>query len=201
MADHDPKTASEVLLARYQAGDESALSRLWERFRPRLGRWASGRLPPLSRSLASTDDLVQDTFLRSLDYLQTIQPQGPRSLFAYFRKTVLNQIRDQARRSAVRPRAVPLSEELHSSVGPSPLEELLGREVLDRYEQALATLSEDDQAIVVAFVELRCTDREIAELCEKPSPDAARMARNRAVARLARALSRPPASGATAPRR
>jgi RNA polymerase sigma-70 factor (ECF subfamily) len=186
----DEATASEDLLVRYQAGDDAALARLWERYRPRLGRWASGRLPPLSRNLASTDDLIQDTFLRSLDYLRTIKPQGPRSLFAYFRKTVLNQIRDQARRLAVRPRPVILSEELHGGPGPSPLEELLGREVLESYERALATLSEDDQAVVVAFVELRCTDREIAELCEKPSPDAARMARNRAVARLVRALSR-----------
>ena len=42
--------------------------------------------------------------------------------------------------------------------------------------------------MILAVVELGCDDREIVELFEKPSLDAARMARGRALVRLARAM-------------
>jgi RNA polymerase sigma-70 factor (ECF subfamily) len=180
--------ASEELVLRYQAGDEAALERLWARYLPRLKRWAHGRLPAGSRNLTATDDLVQDAFVRSLASLRHIEHRGPGSLFAYFRTIVLNQIRDYARQGNRRPVQQALLEEEHEACEPSALEQLLGKEVLERYEQAVATLSQGDQEIVRAFIELRCTDRELAELFEKPSPDAARMARGRALARLAQAM-------------
>jgi RNA polymerase sigma factor (sigma-70 family) len=185
--------SSEALLLRFQAGDPAALDHLWARYLPRLRRWAHGRLPPVSRGDANTDDLVQETFVRSLAAVRRIQPRGAKSLFAYFRTILLNQIRDHANRGSRRPRQDELFEEQHEYAGPSPLERILGNEVIGRYQDALTTLPEDDQQIVMAYVELRCTDRELAELFEKPSADAARMARNRAVARLARAMSAPPA--------
>jgi DNA-directed RNA polymerase specialized sigma24 family protein len=40
----DPESSFE-LIQRAQAGDESAVDRLLARYRPRLQRWASGRLP------------------------------------------------------------------------------------------------------------------------------------------------------------
>jgi RNA polymerase sigma factor (sigma-70 family) len=182
------ETHSEELILRLQKGDGEARARLWTRYLPRLKRWARGRLPPASRDNTSTDDLVQDAFVRSLSALQTMKPRGPRSVFAYFRMIVLNQIRDHARQSARRPRRDIVDWDLHATPSPSPLEEVLGLEALGRYERALCDLSEDDQHLVLAFIELRCTDRELAELFEKPSPAAARMARARALGRLARAM-------------
>jgi RNA polymerase sigma-70 factor (ECF subfamily) len=190
------RTGSEELVRRFQAGEDHALNQLWARYLPRLTRWASGRLPKLSRSDTNTDDLIQETFVRSLAHLRTLRPENGRSLFAYFRKIVLNQIRDHARRVHLRARQKELEPEGHATDEPSPLEQVMGKQVVERYERALSTLSEDDQHLVVAFVELRCTDREIAELFEKPSVDAARMARNRAVARLAGVMARPGAAPA-----
>jgi RNA polymerase sigma factor (sigma-70 family) len=183
---------SEELILRFQAGDEQALDRLWARYLPRLKRWAHGRLPAASRADTNTDDLVQDAFVRSLARLRTLTPQGPRSLFAYFRTIVLNQIRDYARQSSRRPRQEELEPEVHIDRGPSALEEVLGRETLERYEQGLASLPQEEQDMVLAFVELRCSDKELAELFEKPSANAARMARGRALAKLARAMANPP---------
>jgi RNA polymerase sigma factor (sigma-70 family) len=185
------RTGSEELVRRYQAGEDHALNQLWARYLPRLRQWASGRLPRVSRSDTNTDDLIQETFVRSLAHMRTLRPESGRSLFAYFRKVVLNQIRDHARRAHFRGKQKELKAEGHAADAPSPLEQLMGKEVVDRYERALSTLSEDDQHLIVAFVELRLTDREIAELFEKPSPDAARMARNRAVARLAEVMAHP----------
>jgi RNA polymerase sigma-70 factor (ECF subfamily) len=190
--------ASEELVLRYQAGDEQALERLWARYLPRLKRWAHGRLPAASRADSCTDDLIQDAFVRSLARLRTLKPQGPRTLFAYFRTIVLNQIRDYARRGVRRPRQEELLPDEHLDREPSPLEQVLGVEVLDRYQAALSTLSEQDQEIVLAFVELRLSDQELAELFEKPSVDAARMARGRALARLAKAMSEPVRSESSA---
>lgn len=182
-------TGSEDLLLRFQSGDSEALDRLWARYLPRLRTWAHGRLPAASRDRSNTDDLIQDAFVRSLSRLRTLQPRGPSSLAAYFRTIVLNQIRDYARQNARRPRRDVLESDVHAHPAPSPLEEFLGLEAIDRYERAKETLTEDDQQIIVAFVELRCTDQELAELFEKSTPNAARMARVRALGRLARAMS------------
>ncbi len=183
-------TGSEELVLRFQAGDERALERLWSRYLPRLKRWAHGRLPSPSRDDLDTDDLVQDAFVRSLAQLRTITPRGPRSVFAYFRTVVLNQVRDHARRSIRQPEREPLDSSPRADPEPSPLERLVGTDAVRRYETALAQLTEDEQEIITAFVELGCNDRELAELFEKPSKDAARMARNRALARLAKIMTR-----------
>jgi RNA polymerase sigma-70 factor (ECF subfamily) len=181
-------THSAELVLRFQGGDQRSLDRLWARYLPRLKRWAHGRLPAPNRDQTSTDDLIQDAFVRSLARLRTLTPQGS-TLFAYFRTIVLNQIRDYARQNARRPTRDLMESDAHVDPTPSPLEEILGREALEPYERALGMLSEEDQQLVIAFVELRCTDRELAELFEKPTPNAARMARARAIARLVRAMA------------
>jgi RNA polymerase sigma-70 factor (ECF subfamily) len=181
-------TESVVLLQRFQAGDVECLDRLWARYLPRLKRWAHGRLPPPSRGATATDDLVQDAFVRSLAHLRTFQPRNTYSLVAYFRTIILNEVRDFARQASSRPRQEEIEPDVHVDRGPSPLEQALGAQALERYERARATLSPGDQEIVVAFVELRCTDAEIMELFEKPTIDAARRARGRALMRLAKAM-------------
>jgi RNA polymerase sigma-70 factor (ECF subfamily) len=182
--------SSEELIRRFQSGEQEALERLWKRYLPRLKRWAHGRLPSAMRRDANTDDLVQDAFIRSLARMRLVEPRGGQTLFAYFRTVILNQIRNRVRDGGRRPPTEALDTERHmpSDAGPSVLEEMIGRESLELYQRALERLSEDDQNLILAVVELRCTDRELAELFEKPSPDAARMARGRAVARLARAM-------------
>jgi RNA polymerase sigma-70 factor, ECF subfamily len=183
-------TGTGELIGRFQAGDTHALERLWIRYLPRLRRWAHGRLPQLGQSASDTDDLVQDTFVRSLAHLRTLKPRGPESLISYFKTIILNQIRDYVRQSVRRP-VRPLGDtdaEEHAGGEPSPLQQLLGQEVLERYQRALLNLPDGDQQMVLAAVELRLSDAEIAELFEKPSISAARMARGRALARLGRAM-------------
>jgi RNA polymerase sigma factor (sigma-70 family) len=191
-------TASAELVVQYQIGDEHALERLWARYLPRLRRWAHGRLPRLGDNTADTDDLVQEAFLRSIVHLRTLEPRGAQSVFAYFKTIVLNQVRDYVRQCGRR-RVTPLGDgDDRRADDPSPLEEILGRELLERYQQALVTLSADDQDVVLAVVELGLSDAEVAELFEKPSVAAARMSRGRALGRLGRAMEA--AAGPSAPR-
>ena len=72
----------------------------------------------------------------------------------------------------------------------SPLEEAIGQEAIERYERALATLRREDRELVVARIELGYTNKEIAELLDRPTPNAARMAVERAIIRLAKEMGK-----------
>jgi RNA polymerase sigma-70 factor (ECF subfamily) len=175
-------TISLINLAR--AGDNAALERLCSRYLPRLYRWATGRLPAHARSSIETSDLVQDTFLRAIRRLGGFEPRHPGAFPAYLRNALLNRLRDEMRRLARRPSHEALAG---SEVGasPTPLEEAIGRDQVEQYEQALLKLKEDERAAIFLRVELELSYKEIAEAMNKSSADAARMAVGRALIRLA----------------
>ncbi len=182
--------SSQTLLARAQAGDRTALDSLIARYLPRLQRWATGRLPRWARDVAETQDLVQETLFQTFQKITTFEPRGDGALYAYLRQAILNRIRDELRRAKRRP----LRNELDSQArdaGRSPLEDAIGREALERYERALATLRAEEREAVVAKIELGYTNREIADLLGKPTANAARMAVERAIVRLATAMGEP----------
>ena len=175
------------LLERARAGDGRAVNRLCERYLPPLRRWASRRLPPWARGLLDTDDLVQETLLGTVQHVQAFEPRRDGAFHAYLRQALQNRIRNEMRNALRRPR----SEEFdghEEDPAPSPLEETVGREALERYEAALARLREEDREAVVARVELDLSYAEMAEALGKPSPDAARVAVGRALVRLAQEM-------------
>src|SRR2546428_405791 len=91
------------LIERARAGDELALGQLFARHLRPLRRWASGRLPKWARSIADTDDLVQDTLLQTFKRIEAFEPRHAGALHAYLRQAVLNRIRDELRRKGRRP--------------------------------------------------------------------------------------------------
>jgi len=176
------------LVHRAKAGDERAMSALMARYRPRLERWASGRLPLYARSLLDTSDLVQETLLKAIEGIDRVEVRGPGFFQAYVRQAVLNRIRDQVRWSKRRPGpegspdGVP--EDLRDSA-PSPLEVAIGSDLLQRYEAALARVSEEERQLLHLRIELDFEYGEIAAVMERGSPDAVRMAIQRALRKLA----------------
>jgi RNA polymerase sigma factor (sigma-70 family) len=179
----DSESSSE-LLDRAKRGDDDALDQLLRRYVPPLRGWARGRLPRWARDLSDTQDLVQDAVFQSLKHLHHFTPQHDGALFAYLRQAVMNKIRDEIRRHGRRPLPVEFPEHLPVAAA-SPLEQAIGREALDRYESALVTLAADDQAAIVARLELGFSYGELATALGKPTSEAARMAVQRALARLA----------------
>jgi RNA polymerase sigma factor (sigma-70 family) len=177
------------LLARARAGDEQALNRLAARYLPRMRRWASGRLPRWTRDLAETDDLVQDSMLQTFRRIDRIDVEHEGALQAYLRQAIMNRIRDQFRRSARAPGLTEVGPH-HPATGASPLEAAIGAEAVERYERALARLSPGDRAAIVTHVEMDCSHAELAVALNKPSPNAARMAIERALVRLADEMRR-----------
>jgi RNA polymerase sigma factor (sigma-70 family) len=168
-------------------GDVRAREQLLARYLPRLARWASGRLPMFARSLLDTSDLVQETLLRTLEGLDRIEVRGPGGFQAYVRQAVLNRIQDQVRWASRRRGSEVVSEHLQDRA-PSPLDDVIGADVVARYERGLSRLSEEDCELLHLRIELDFDYEEIAAMTGKPSRDAARMAVQRALARLADAM-------------
>ena len=181
--------SSLTLLERARAGDRSALELLVARYLPRLQRWASGRLPRWARDLADTQDLVQETVFQTFQRIERFESRGEGALQAYLRQAILNRIRDELRRAKRRPLRTELDSQAEGNAR-SPLEEAIGQESIERYEQALARLRPEDRELVVARIELGHTYQEIADLLEKPTANAARMGAERAVIKLVKELGK-----------
>jgi RNA polymerase sigma-70 factor (ECF subfamily) len=188
MADPMQAESTADLLARIRTGDRSARNRLVERYLPVLTRLAHGRLPRSARSLLDTDDLVLMTLERALNHMETFEPRHQGALLAYLRRAMLNQIRDEIRRAARRPERADLDDD-HPGSGPSPLEVLIGRETLERYDAALDSLPEAQHEAVVLRLEMGLSYREIADRTGSPSPEAVRMSIQRALARMAKEMA------------
>jgi RNA polymerase sigma-70 factor (ECF subfamily) len=187
--DKDRLTSTVELIHKIRTGDREAFEQLASRFLGPLKRWATGRLPRRARSMIDTDDLVQDSLLRTVEKLDVLEPRRAGGFQSYLRQAVINRIRDELRRSWTRQGGrLPENEPL--SPDPSPLEETLGLEALRRYEAAVERLRPEDREAILARLEMGFDYAEIAVSLGKPSPDAARMAISRALVRLAEELAR-----------
>jgi RNA polymerase sigma factor (sigma-70 family) len=181
--------SSVELLARARTGDDRALEELLARHVPALRRWARGRLPRWARDMAETEDLVQDTVLRSLRNLNAFDYRHAGALQAYLRQAVMNRVRDECRRVARRPVQTAI-DDAQPDDGLSPLETAIGVEAVESYETALQTLRDDDRQAIVGRLEMDYSYEELAVMLGKSSPGAARVAVSRALVRLAEAMGR-----------
>ena len=179
----DPAKTAD-LIERAKHGDHEAVDMLFARHIPLLRRWATGRLPHWARDLADTGDLVQATALDAFRSLNKFEVRGDGALQAYLRQALMNRIRDELRRAHRRPPATELADDVPERAA-SPLEQAIGHEALDAYETALAELRADDREAIVARVELGQSYEEVAAVLGKPTANAARVAVQRALVRLA----------------
>ena len=177
-----------TLIERVRAGDQQALEALFRRHLKPLQRFARGRLPKWARDLADTDDLVQDTLLRTFKRIDEFEPRRVGALQAYLRQAVMNRMRDELRRHGRQPDETDL-ENIELEGAGSPLEDAIGREALDRYERALTRLKPEEREAIIARIEMGCSYEELAEALGKPTPDAARKATQRALLRLAEEMA------------
>ena len=176
--------SSYALLLRARDGDQEACNELCARYLPRLRRWAHGRLPGWARQHLDTEDIVQDTLMRSVRRLDGFTPEHDRAFCAYLCEALRNRLRDAVRRATRRPPGAPL-EDVSPASGPSPLELAVGEQTMRRYEAALNRLREPDRELIVGRVELGLEYAELATLMNKPSLTATRVAVSRALIRLA----------------
>ena len=179
-----PLDSTAVLIQRVREGDKESLERLVQRHLAPLRRYVSGRLPRWARDLADTDDLVQDTLLRTFSKMDSFEVRGVGALQAYLRQAVMNRLRDELRRKGRAPAFVDVDERHLVGQG-SPLEEAIGAEAAARYVTALARLEPEEREAIIGRVEMGYSYADLAEVLGKPTADAARKAARRALLRLA----------------
>jgi len=185
----DPESSLE-LIRKAQDGDSSALEQLIARYRPRLVRWASGRLPRRARDITDTEDIVQEALIGTVRNLQGFDTRGEWALQAYLRRAVVNRVRGELRKIKIHPPSEELPPDVPADDSASPLQIALGKEGFERYDAALAAIGEVEREAVIARIELGCSYQEIAALVGKPTPDAARMMVARALTKLAGLMAR-----------
>jgi RNA polymerase sigma-70 factor (ECF subfamily) len=104
-----------------------------------------GRLVGLTRDPAVADDLVSEAFLRlAIEFRADRVPLDPR---AWLYRVGANLMVSRARRTSVATKAMPAL--LERGLAPSPEDEVVDRERDQLVRRAIASLGDDDQAIVV----------------------------------------------------
>lgn len=179
------------LIERVREGSTDARDQLTRRYLAPLRRFAHGRLPARARDLLDTDDLVQMTMMRGLEKAGAIRSTTKGGFFAYLRRILVNQVRDEIRHRARRPRPVELDQDLPSSA-PSPLDAVLEAETLDAYRAALARLPRRRRDALVLRVEYGLPYQDVADEVGCRTPNAARMLVARALESVTKQMQRRP---------
>ena len=185
--DSGPRGSSSEgrLLARARRGSRSAVDVLFARYGSWLRRWARGRLPAWARATVDTSDLVQDTLHHTFARLGGFKSKQTRALRIYLRRAVENRIRDELRQVTRRRGITVATEPVVVSDAAAPQHrQLLDDETWKRYLDGLERLPARDRRLIVGRTELGYSFRQLALVERLSSPDAARMALQRALLRL-----------------
>lgn len=184
-----PAATSLELVLRASAGDQAAYTELYERYKPRLQRWAHSRLPNGARGAVQTEDLVEDTLTQVFQHMSTFNPRHEGAFQGYVRTTLLNRIRDAARRYKRRGLPEPLDTEIIGG-HPSPLDEAIGTETLCRYDEALERLKPEERELIIARIEMGLSYVDIKVMFEDERSEAAlHMAVSRILVKLAKEMA------------
>ncbi|HKQ18558.1 MAG TPA: sigma-70 family RNA polymerase sigma factor [Candidatus Eisenbacteria bacterium] len=175
------------LVTRAKRGDAAAMQALMARYHSRLTKWARGRLPLFARSLLDTSDLVQETLLKVFEGIDKIEVRDVDTFHAYVRRAIVNRINDQIRWARRRPDAGADPDQLTGRT-PLPIEDAIEADLMDQYERALEQLSDEERHLVHLRIELDFSYAEIATMTGRNTSDAARMAVQRSLRRLATIL-------------
>jgi RNA polymerase sigma-70 factor (ECF subfamily) len=136
-----------------------------------------------------TSDLVQVSMIRGLERISMVREKRKGSFFVYLRHILINQVRDEIRRIARRPRSEIQSDEMATG-NPDPLDELIGQEVFEQFQSAVSRLPPHQQEALALRIGWGYSYQEIADAIGCPSSNAARMMVSRALAFVAGRLRR-----------
>lgn len=159
------------LLRRARDGERDAIEELCRRYVPGLRRWLAGRLPGQAQDSIGSDELLRETIVEALADVDPIDLRADGTLRFGLRQRLLLRIRDGLGSAAPEP----LGEGIEAEAPvPSPLEDAIGVEAVERYEAALLRLQPDERQAIVARIEMHCTYEEIALMLGERSAGTAR---------------------------
>lgn len=169
----------EALVRRARAGDHDALGELYDRFRDRVARFATGRLGDAEKA----EDVTSETFEGMLRGLSAYRPGTDFEawLFTIARRRVADHFRRRARR-----REVELDELGPASAG-GPEDAVLAAERRAEVAGAFRRLRPDQQEVLALRVLGGLTAAQVAKVVGK-SEGAVRVAQHRALVELREAM-------------
>ena len=188
---------SEIaLVRRAQAGDEVALTSLFDGQAGTLRRRIRGRLSPAVRRKVSESDVMQEACLVASRRLEAFEYRGEGSFGAW-----LGRIADHAALKAVRRYTGTAKRNAYAETtrdqraetgqyggdAPSPSRRVMATELRERMDLALADLPEDYRAVLELLLHRRLTLAQAAELMGR-SVNAVKKLHARALGELAEKL-------------
>jgi len=192
---HEPSEAE--LVERARSGDRGAVDQLLARHLPRLERYVLLRSGGLRRT-DGVSDLVQSTCRELLEHADAFRHGGAEAFRNWLYTTASRKIADRYRYQTAQRRDVrrveggeEAMEALGAALGlePSPSQEAMGAELLERMEAAFAGLSEDEREVILLSRVVGLPRAEVARALER-TEGATRNLLHRALAKLAAALDR-----------
>ncbi len=147
----------EVLKWRFKRGSREALARIHEKYVHLLLSVAMGLL----NDPHEAEDVVQDVFVSFARGAGDFKLKG--SLKAYLAASVVNRVRDRARRESVRQRCLDRHSTDPADAGPAE-QSLLYSERCERLSRALAELPYEQREVVVLKVKNGMKLKDIARL-------------------------------------
>jgi RNA polymerase sigma-70 factor (ECF subfamily) len=194
-ADH-PFESTQVLLQRYQTGDQDALNELYNRYLNRVLAAVRARLGAELRGKLESWDVLQDALMVSLKNVPSFNQTGEGAFLSWLAKVVENRIRDhldffradKRDHRLEKPMAARLPDssdqiDIPQRNSPSPSQVLILSEDLARLETAMDQLPEESRELILAVKIEGRSYQEIADATGK-SPDAVRMQVKRALVAL-----------------
>ena len=184
----EPKLGTTiVLLAQIRAGNQTARTKLWNRYLQPLRRLVRGHyIPRHVRALHDVDDIVMRVIEQVDPRLADFEYRREGALLDYLRKVTRNLIISLGR---VRE---PEKEEISSGIvasGLSPDDAAVASEQRRAFEGALSILDDRQRESVVMRLEYGFSYQDIAEAVEAPTPNAARMMIKRAIVKMIEHMS------------
>ncbi len=199
----DSVTRSLDLVRAAQGGDDTALNRLFERYYERVRRVVRMRLGKRLRTALDSGDILQETFTAAVRSFDSFEMRDEASLINWLSKLAERQIiaaadyhgakkRDRRREVAL---ANPISGEVaaefkfeYTANTPLPDEKAADEEQAAVMESCVGELSEEYRELVILRHYVGASWETVAEITQRPSPDAARMMHARAMIELGRLL-------------
>lgn len=183
-----------MIINRARAGDRQAMNDLLIRYQKPLERFLHSRLSPTAHRVHDTQDGTQDVLLAAYESVMSgrFQYRGLGSFWFYLRTSARNYVIKKNQRAADKG-VVSIPED--SGLAPAtadrpPIDKIIDREYMIRYERAVDSLSEEQRNAFLLFHEVGMSHAQIAQECGFPSPDAARMSISRARAKVALEMGR-----------
>ena len=154
-------TETRRLLDQVRAGDRPALNKLFTRHRAYLRQVIELRWDRKLRSRLDPDDVLQETQMEAIQLMDDYLSRRPMPFRLWLRKTAQNRLyalwrqhgaaarRAVGREIALLNRSSQLLAQQLLARGPSPSQQVSGRELAERVRQAIAQLPEADRDLVL----------------------------------------------------